>query len=189
MVGYKKLKLTLKNEDKIILELCKEHRDRNYINSKIIKNGFNWEYLLSVISEHEIEALVLSRLMECSLPGSFEKLLISMAKKEIIKALMDKYDYSYPHAVKVHNKAIERAKELLSNNAESLSIAFLGQYLQTLEAAENMDVESKKEYMENVRLRLDIMDKVVQLTGFDKSTQDIKKKKAESCDFTIPKLS
>ncbi len=76
----------MRDEERLILELCKKNGSENVIRRLLLQENVDWAYFLHVIGNHEIAPLVLSRLMEFALPAGADTLLRSATKEEIVKA-------------------------------------------------------------------------------------------------------
>ena len=76
----------MRDEDKLILEFCKNNGSGSVIRDLVQLDNVDWAYFLHVIEIHEIAPLVLSRLMDFALPAGADTLLSSAAKEEIVKA-------------------------------------------------------------------------------------------------------
>ena len=76
----------MRDEDKLVLELCKKNGSGSIIRDLLLQDNVDWAYFLHVIDIHEIAPLVLSRLTDFALPAGADTLLSSAAKEEIVKA-------------------------------------------------------------------------------------------------------
>ena len=76
----------MRDEDRLILELCKNDGSASVIRDLVQLDNVDWAYFLHVIEIHEIAPLVLSRLTDFALPAGADTLLSSAAKEEIVKA-------------------------------------------------------------------------------------------------------
>ena len=74
----------MRSEDRLIIELCKSDRREDVIFTLLRQENIDWTHFLTLITDHEIAPLVLSRLMEYSLSIDISTRLKSAAKKEII---------------------------------------------------------------------------------------------------------
>jgi hypothetical protein len=76
---------SMRREDTVILELCKNKPDRSRINSLVEAASFDWPYFLSAISKHKISPIVLDKLLKYTNARERNTFLIQRAKKEIVE--------------------------------------------------------------------------------------------------------
>jgi len=76
----------VRDEDKLVLELCKRNGSKHAVRRLLRQNNVDWAYFLRVIDIHEIAPFILSRLTNFALPERVETLLSAAAKEQIIKA-------------------------------------------------------------------------------------------------------
>ncbi len=77
----------IKDEEKLVLELCKKSPDDSLISSIISRDIFDWEYFIDSIRKHKTAPYILERLLKYPLPSQIKKLLSSKCKREITEAL------------------------------------------------------------------------------------------------------
>ena len=75
----------MRNDEKLILELCKGSTDSLTVRFLINDETLNWRYFLDTISKHKIAAFILDKLMKFQLPQSFRETLCLTTKKKSLK--------------------------------------------------------------------------------------------------------
>jgi len=79
----------VRDEDKLVLEICKRNGDSSRIRFLIQSDALKWRYFLELLSKHRIAPYVLNKLMEHPLPQSRRMLLKDLNKKAFIKTSLD----------------------------------------------------------------------------------------------------
>ena len=90
--GFSRVRLPLnasimKDEEKLILELCKKSADKSLISSVIQINSLHWQYFIDSIRKHKTAPYILERLLKYPVPSQSKKLLSDRCKREIAEAL------------------------------------------------------------------------------------------------------
>jgi len=80
---------TVRDEDKLVLEMCKRNGDSSRIRFLIQSDAFKWRYFLELAAKHRIAPYVLNRLMEYPLPQSRRMFLKDLHRKVLIKTSLD----------------------------------------------------------------------------------------------------
>ena len=112
----------MRDEERLILELCKSHSKNTNILPLIRKNKLDWEYFLRVISIHEVAPLVLDRLLQYPLPDPVAPLITEQSKKEIVEVTISR---------KVYKDELNKLKKIFKDNGiefiliKGLSLDFL----------------------------------------------------------------
>lgn len=77
----------MKIEDKLIIELCKNKKDNDLINSIIHEHKIDLDYLFRIIENHLINPIVLDELLKYPLQEKIKNFIFQAAKQSTIKTI------------------------------------------------------------------------------------------------------
>jgi hypothetical protein len=75
-------------EDSLVIELCKKNINWKQVDLLITKDRFNINYFLQIIEKHLIKALVLSKLLEHSIPEKIKNRVLPEAEKSLVETTL-----------------------------------------------------------------------------------------------------